>query len=281
MSSYAASRTTGQYPLSVATSLAIESAMGIHPEIPVKSPPIFDYEELWVNLRTLFRNFMGALDKAAVESITAAECAEALAEEMDTIHRIIYEGTNEQVKVIYYISDYAGIEAKYPYAVVRRDNTPKQKMFTELMTDTLGRLLKHFDNAKTGVIYTTSLKLHPKVKTNALIITHIAYDLVAHKEFKHLTLLESHTGSFKKEAQWHTKYLNGNELPMIPFREDMLQIFGDQQTFRPMDPKIRKEVVEIATKYNWSAVTKSEKIRYGIKQLQNSYAREVLSAILV
>jgi hypothetical protein len=131
------------------------------------------------------------------------------------------------------------------------------------------------------MIYTTPLKLHPKVKTNALIITHIAYDLVAHKEFKQLTLLESHTGSFKQQAQWHTKYLNGKELPMIPFREDMLQVFGDSETFRPMDPKMRKEVVEIATRYNWNATTKLEKIRYGISQLNNPYAREVLSAILV
>lgn len=278
MASYAASRTTGQYPLSVATSLAIESVMGIHPEIVVEKPPILDYEEVWINLRTLFRNLIGSLDKAGAEDISSTECKEALVEEMETIHNIVQEGTNSLTHVVYYISDYQGIEAKYPYAVVRRDSTAKQKQFTSLMVDTMGKLLKHY---KEGQIVTTALKLHPKVKTKALIITHVVYDLVAHNQFKQLTLLESHTGALKEQSQWHTKYLNGKELAMIPFREDMLQIFGDSETFRPMDPKIRKELVDLAVRYNWSAVTKTEKIRYGIGQLQNHYAREILHSILV
>lgn len=271
-------RTTGQFPISVATSLAIEAALGIYPDRPVDPAPILEYEELWINVRTLFRNLYGSFDKGVAETVSIEAFAEALNDEMTQIHEIITGKTNGLTRVIYYISDYADIDKKYPYAVIRRDNTPKQKMFTAMMHDSVERLLKMHPE---GNIRRVKLKLHPEHKTKALIITHIAYDLVAYTDFRSLTLLESHTGHIKPRNMWSTKYYEGKNLSMLPFREDLLQVFGDNEFFRPADKKLRQDILDVALKYRWSAITTTEKIKYGINEIKNPYAKEVLRSILV
>lgn len=272
-------RATGQFPLSIATSLALEGAFGIYPERPVVEPaPILEYDELWVNVKTLFRNFLGALDKSTAEMITSDAVVEGINGELDTIHRLITEQTSGRTSVVFYLSDYADIDRKYRYAVIRRDSTAKQKMYTAMMIDVIGKLLKMHPK---GNIRVEKLKLHPEKKTKALILTHIAFDLVSYPEFRELTLLESHTGAIKERSQWYTKYLNGKELSMIPFREDFIQIFGDSETFRPADPKLREEVIQIATKFRWNAATKRDLIKYGIDQMTNPYGKEIMRAILV
>jgi hypothetical protein len=271
-------RTTGQFPISVATSLAIEAALGIYPERPEDPAPILQYEEFWINLRTLFRNLHGSFDKGVAETVSIATYAEAINDEMTQIHEIITGKTNGLTKVIYYISDYTDIDKKYPYAVTRRDNTTRQKLFTSMLKDTMDKLLKMHPE---GNIRKVRLKLKPEHKTKAMILTHIAFDLVSYLDFKELTLLESHTGAIKSRSSWFSKYYEGKTLSMIPFREDFLQVFGDNEFFRPADKKLRQEIVDLAVKYRWSAVTTDEKINYGIQQIKNPYALEVLRSMLV
>jgi hypothetical protein len=272
-----AERALGQYPLSVATSLAIESVNGIHPDIPVSKAPILDYNELWVNLRTLFRNFMGALDKETAIKITPPAIAEALSTEMEILESIIRDA-NSKVKVVFYFSNYANLDRKYPHALLRMDNTPKQKDYTNTLNLTMELMLKDHRDGIKGF----DLKVKPdSYQPSALMLTHYAYDLLAYPEFKKLALVESHTGKIKERAQWYTKYYNGDSLSMMPFREDLLQIFGDQIMFRPLDKRLRDDLVELATKYHWTAVTTRDKIRYGIEQLKNPYFKKILLEILV
>lgn len=275
-----AERAVGAYPISIATSLAIESACGEHPDIPVNRAPILDYPELWINIRTLFRNLMGALDKNTAAEVISPDLSATILEEMELINSIIQEHTNGRTKVVYYISNYKFPPNTYRLGVLRMDSTMKQKEYTAIQNQTLEILLQ-WSKAGTCNIVGFDLKLKPVGQPVAMIITHYAFDLLSHSAFGKLALLESHTGKIKMRAQWYTKYLNGKELAMIPFRDDMIQLFGDSETFRPGDPKLRKEVIEIATKYNWSAVTTLDKIRYGINQIQDPYHREILKDILV
>jgi hypothetical protein len=271
-----AQRTVGQYPISIATSLALESACGIHPEIKVASPPILKYEQLWVNVRTLFRNFLGALDKTAVKGVQAPEIAETLAGEMDYIRSIVQDVTGGRCQVVFYVSNYNGLDRRFKHAVLRMDSTDRQKEYTLIQKQTIERLLKTNPEIK-GF----ELKIKPTHPVRAMIITHYAYDLSAHDEFTKLVLVESHTGAIKEFAQWYTKYYDGKELSMIPFREDFLQIFGDAETFRPFDPKLRKELIAIATKYNWTAVTTKAKILYGVDTLQNPFYKATVRDMLL
>lgn len=273
-------RAVGAYPLSIATSLAIESACGEHPEIPVSRAPILDYPELWVNVRTLFRNLMGALDKNTAAAVQAPALATTLAEEMEQITSIIREHSHDRTKVVFYISNYHISPTTHRLGVLRMDNTPKQKEYTAIQNQTLKTVLSWMA-AGPMKIFVFDLKLIPVGMPRAMIITHYAFDLLSYPAFSRLTLLESHTGAVKERAQWYTKYENGKDLSMIPFREDFIQIFGDKETFRPGDPKLRKELVEIATKYHWSAVTTKDKIVYGINQMSNPYYKETLRDILM
>lgn len=272
-----ASRAVGALPISLPTSLAIESAIGTHPEIIVATAPVLKYPELWINIRTLFRNFMGALDKDTAQSIISPDIAEALSGEMDMINSIIGDATNGKTKVIYYYSNYQSISTHYPRAAIRMDNTPRQKEYTAVHNQAIELLAK----ARGHDIFLFDLKLKPTVPTKALIITNYAYDLLSHKSFNHLTLLESHTGHLKEYSQFYTKYLSGNELSQIPFREDFIQVFGDTSTFRPMDVRLRRELLAVAAKYSWSSVTTYDKLVYGINQVQNPHYKEVLKSILI
>lgn len=273
-----ANRAVGQYPLSIATSLAIESANGIHPEIIVDKPPILKYQELWVNVRTLFRNFMGSLDKIAVKGVTPAEISDALVLEMEQITSIIRDSSQGRCQVVYYVSNYADLESKYRHALIRRDNTDKQKEYTLIQTQTIEYLLKHVEPGK---IMGFTLKLKPVQQAKALILTHYAYDLLSSKAFGELTLLESHTGAIKERAQWYTKYYDGKALTMIPFREDFIQVFGDAETFRPQPSSWKKELIDLATKYNWNAVTTRDKIVYGLDTIKDPYMRTIIKEMLV
>jgi hypothetical protein len=272
-----ANRAVGQYPLSVATSLAIESACGIHEEIKVPSPPILKYEQLWINVRTLFRNFLGSLDKETVKGVQAPDISLSLMEEMEQIQQIIRDTTGGRCEVVFYVSQYAGLESRFRHAVLRADSTPRQKEYTAIQHQTLELMFKNYPNTMQGF----QLKIKPRIPSTAMIITHYAYDLSAHDEFRKLVLLESHTGAIKEFAQWYTKYYEGKSLSMIPFREDFLQIFGDAETFRPFDPKLRKELIDIAVKYKWTAVTTKAKILYGIDTLQNPFWKATLRDMII
>jgi hypothetical protein len=274
-----AERAVGQYPLSIPTSLAIESANGIHPEIPVETPPILKFDELWINLRTLHRNFIGSLDKLTAELIDGYEAADVVSEEMEHIQSIIQE-TAPNCQVRFYVSNYARMEQTYPKATIRRDNTVKQKHFTQTMTASIAKLLKDHEHQPYLSVFDRKLKHVGEGFPKVLIVTHIPYDLLSAKAFKELVLLESHTGSFKRRALWYTKFYNGKELVQIPFREDMLQIFGDNETFHPMDIRLRKEILDIANTYNWSQVTTTDRIRLSLENMKNHWALEQIKPLL-
>lgn len=270
---YFSDRALGQYPLSIATSLAMESACGIHPEIQVDSPPLADYQELWVNVKTLYRNFMGALEDQDAKSVSYQAVSETLQQEMDQIEALT-KSVSPNCVVVFYVSNYEGIKQRYKYATERPDNTDKQKEFSSIYR----QVVKHLTHAigPNGKLKIFDLKLKVAEPRKTLILTHIAYDLVSAKEFSELVLLESHTGKLKERGQWYTKLYNGKDLSMIPFGEWSLQIFGDSETFRPQDIRFRKAILEIAEQYKWNQLTTKAKLLYGIDQLKNPYYKEVL-----
>ena len=68
------SREKGQLPISIASSLAIESALGIMESDepgykPPASPPLLDYDAIWINLRTLFRNLHGSMNRVDADKV--------------------------------------------------------------------------------------------------------------------------------------------------------------------------------------------------------------------
>lgn len=271
-------RELGQFPISIGTSLAIESALGVHPDIVTDRAPVREYTQLWVNMRTLFRNLWGSINKQYVSQLEPEQLAQALAEEVEFIVAHIREHTQGKVEVVPYYSNFQGIENTYnrPPAQLRMDNTEKQRIVTAMHNATMEAFLP----AHEGEVKLFMLKIKAKDAPKAMIVTHYAIDLLSHPDFLKLTLLESHTGAIKDRSQWYTKYYEGKDLARIPFREDMLQVFGDKETFHPADIRLRRAIIEIAERYQWTSLTTTDKIRYGIETLQNPLFKEIMRAIL-
>lgn len=258
-------RALGFFQLSIATSLAIESAVGIHPDIPKPAViPIRQHKELWINLRTLYRNITGAMSKDIAVQIHPVEIAQIMVEEMHIIPDMLREYTGYPVKVVYYFNNLNKLENKYPEAALRKDSTPRQQQYTQALGDVMKIMLADVKDQ-----FMVVNDVLPGNAANALIVTHVVYDLLSEKNFGSLTLLESHTGRVKPKALWYTKYYNGRDLSMIPFTEELLQVFGDHETFHPLDVNLRKAIIELATKRRWSAVTSRARIVEGINELKN------------
>jgi len=258
-------RALGQFSLSIASSLALESAVGIHPDLPRPDiMPIRQYKVVWINMRTLYRNIVGAMPKDIAPTISAVEIAQIMDEEMAVIPDMLREYAGYEVPVQYYFNNMNKLERKYPEAELRKDSTDKMKSFTRKLGDVMKVLIaERSDNFK---IVDDKL---PGEAVKTLIITHIAYDLLSEKNFGGLSLLESHTGKIKAKPLWYSKYYQGRDLSMIPFTEELLQVFGDTETFHPLDKKLREAIIAVAEKRSWHASTSRDRIIDGIKDLQN------------
>lgn len=273
-----ASRAVGAFPVSIATSIALEHVLGVQSEANPEPKPksIQKYRELWLNIKTLFRNLHGALEKDAVKEVLPDELEDALWQEMETIASIINQYSNGVTKVVFYLSNYKDIQSKFKMATLKSETTERQLAYSTLVNNTVKKLLKQHGQTKDQDIRVFDHYLKPGNSVNTLILTHIAYDLVSYRNFGTLALVESHTGTVKTREMWYTKYHNGKELPMLPFAEGLLPVFGDNEFFSPLNRKSREEVLELAVKYGWDPSTTRDKLLYSIDKLQNPYLKEAL-----
>jgi hypothetical protein len=239
---------------------------------------INSYDEMWINLLTLFRNILGSLGPGEANRVFAADIASVMSYEIENITQLIKDESGGKVRPVFYASNYRGLEKHYPNAKIRVDSTPKQKIYTALMQDSLNAFIKMQKKSESIVLF--DLYLTAKEKKKTLILTNYAIDLLSHSAFSELDLIESHTGILKSRALWNTKMSNGSELARIPFNKCFLQVFGDSQTFSPLDKKLRDEVLEVADKYSWNPLTTRDRILLGISSMKNPYFRDLLKSML-
>lgn len=269
-----ADRVMGKFPLSIATSLAIEGAKGEHELHPTGKNELIEYDEIWVNIKTMFRNMYNAVSREDVLTIKPSDFYEQIEIELDQFERVIQSETNGRMKVVFYVSDYAGMEMKYSLAHLRGDTTPLQRAYTAAMIGALGPYVRNHKET----LKSYRLQMKDGTVEKALMLTHFAFDLTT-KHMPRMALLESHTGAVKQKHQWYTKYHNGKDLPMIPFCLPFLQVFGDSEHFRPMSIAARKSLIELATQRNWSQVTTREKLMYDIDSMKDHFFRDILKRL--
>lgn len=261
-------RTISAFPLSIGTSLALESifegklpAYDPDRQIPVKIP-VDQYQEIWINLSTLIRNILGAVSKEDYLKVKPRDILDALTTEIGVINSLFKEEGNNICTPIYYQCDYKSLLDMIKHSGtdirLRNDKTSAQKHHTGLIHATLDSL---FDTAYGDDIihYTDSLK--PKKRVNALIITHIPFDLISYSNYKRLDLLESHTGRLKPRSLWYTKYypVANEDMSHLPFTLKLLLIFGDHVMFHPANMSIRREIIQIARQKKLTSMS-SEKL---------------------
>lgn len=279
-------RAVSGFPVSVGTSLALESLfepqlqpIDLDRKIPQKVI-ITDYQGLWVNLSTLFRNLFSSVMKEESAKILPHDWAEAAIQEIEFIQELIKAESLSQTRTFFYYCRYSDLTKVFNttgHESLRQDNTLAQQQFTEIQNTVIDIVLKHFKEYDNFHVFNSTIK--PKTKHKALIITHTAYDLLSYTNFSQLDLLESHTGVLKHRHMWYTKYYNGKELTMMPFYKGLLKIFGDSQTYRPMDIRLRRAVLEIATEKQWTPVTTLAKVKYDLSEMKQLYYTAVVKAL--
>lgn len=280
MSEIIYSRETGKYPLSIGTSLAIESLTNVSDLVQHPSPPLEQVDEVWVNLRTLLRNLVNSVPTEHRAKLFPDELESVLYSEMGFIAQAIQEQSS--AKVVFYRSDL--VMAKYIHARIRHAKTENQKFMDGIMAKVLSKVVKHFKEhpAENFEVKTFLLKVHPDKKCRAYILTHMPIDLLSYRSFSSLILLESHTGKIKERQFWYTKYFNGTkdeDISRLPFNEKLLQVFGDNVSFAPYDMKVRKDILELAKKFNWTPLTTDDRVGYGVNTLKNRYFVDIFRSM--
>lgn len=256
-------RTLGQYPLSIATSLAFEGLSDTLEEgKKYPTPPLHHYQEVWVNVRTLIRNIIGSSDRETANSVNVDDLSMALVSEIEIIEAMVKELSQGNVSVHFYYCTYKSIEKLYPKALFRVANTPKQVSYAALENSTISQLMLDKLYAIKG--YDTTIS--PDKPNRSILLSHYPFDLLCYDKFRILDLIESHTGTIKKKHQWNTKLLNGKSLDRIPFDKMTIQLFGDSGgMIKPYPPDYRQKILEIAEKYQWNSLTTKDRIKMTVR----------------
>jgi len=274
---YLSDRIFSTYPVSIATSIALE-AFGNGPKAPYPSdnPVVGDkvdllrYRQIWFNLFTLYRNMMAAAPEKDPTKYSVAMTANELQKEADIIGEIIREKSNGKVKAIFYICNYSDLFIRHPHARIRKENTPIQLRQAEHFTACFNLIQKKGWSAESEM--RTFKNEICGDKEPSLVVTHYPYDLLAEHSFGqgNLHLLESHTRKLKPRALWYTKYYKGTELMRIPFNRIFLQVFGDNYMFHPLDRRVRLLCLNMAQAHKWTNLTTLERIRLCISLISEA-----------
>lgn len=270
-------RVKSGFDLSIGTSLAFESIFEnkIDPYDKNRIIPnkinILEYDEIWINISTLFRNLVGSISKELFLSSRYVHLADILIQEIIYIESLLMNDGKNRCKPIFYFQDYQKTNdiLKSKIAKLRINTTPYQIEYNTKLLNTIDHLFKFYNDEKCIII---NDHLRPKSKNKSIILTHIPYDLTSRKYFNRLDLLESNTGKLKTQIDYYTKFypIPNIELNNIPFLELTLFIFGDHILLQPKDLKLRKEIVNIAKEFKWTAYTTIDRVKQSFSFSKNN-----------
>lgn len=262
-------RTTSAFPISIGTSLALESLFPGRQEpydqkrvIPERID-VSDYQECWINLETMIRNISGSVNSVRYLECTVNHILDILREEMEVIESIFQIEGHGLCKPIFYFCSYKSLKKKYEGKIrFRNSHTVYQKNYDYKLKQVLKMIDKETDS-----IFSLDSEIKPVKKVSSIIITHIPYDLVSYNNFTKLDLLESHTGILKKKTHWNTKYapIGKQDLSHLPFHRELLLIFGDKYLIEPHERQLRMTIYDISIKDKWTPFTTMDKIYTSFK----------------
>lgn len=280
MNSQYIQRETGKYPISIATSLAMEGLFGIHDNIPPQStPPVTNCDAVAVNARTLIRNILGSHDKTNSQFLTVEYVVKLLLDEILTIKSILEIESQGRVQAFMYIPSYRFLKMRYRNAIIKEPTTEKQIKANKFEEDCIELLLKRQGDIHVS-FSVTDLDIAFNHDPRVFLITHLPVDLLHCKGVKSVALLESHTGIVKYSNQWYTKLKNGKDLYRIPFDVMSIQFFGDSGgMFTPYETKMRKVLLEIADKNQWTQLTSKNKIVGDVMKAYEPILASIISGL--
>lgn len=270
------SRNTSGFALSISTGLAMETLF--QPRLDVYdpervSPPrinIVDYSHLWINVLTLVRNAYNAVGRDEVSSISTHDMAEVILQEMGLIRDLLKIEGKDVCKPVFYFSDYSRAFKNLPEPFKMRIDKSEIQIRARDIFNKSKIVLRQND--------ASILDFHGEPKGGdqhkALMLTHLPLDLLSHRHFRFLALLESHTGKIKTRTEWNSKYhkLGEESLERLPFCRQLLYVFGDNVSITPFPLKMRRALLEVAKACNWTPITSAQRVASDIAYRLNDPA---------
>lgn len=267
-------RETGQFPLSIGTSLALEGLLGMHPNQPKQPSGAGRIKEIWVNLRTLIRNCYAGMSTEQSQKASIEQTAQVLYDEIQSLPDIIRQQAKGRYSIRLYQNDLSDLKWQFPKAKHKTPRTEKQRHYHNYEMLVLKLLLDLLEADKIPVLKV--VRKPPLQHTTIALLTHHPHELMWRFQFERMFLLESHTGKVKSVGQWSSKLNGVSEEDQLPVTEFTLQLFGDGSLLDAHPKKLRDEVKQLAMVRKWSAITTPAKIqsdilRYGGETLQQVY----------
>nr|DAR94046.1 MAG TPA: hypothetical protein [Caudoviricetes sp.] len=235
---------------------------------------------MYVNIRTLYRNYVSSYDAKDYYKINEEEFNQTFMDEVAEFERLVKEVTNNRVKTIFYYPKYTNLKKTLPH--LERD-----QYNPSIFDDVEENLWEDIQSNQKWVPFNIEIIDENGFEQSFLdvtMFTSFVVDLLQSVKFNTLTLLESYTGKLKKRQEWYTKL----KLPKrkdtaykVPFNKFTLQIYGDKSGFfKTTNKQMRDMVTNMAIDDNWLPISTLDRIRASIKKLKGYDIKELLYSYL-
>lgn len=243
-----ASRSMSGFPVSIGTGMALETLFDPVQAVydDTRQAPdkvnLNDYTNYIFNVSTLLRNLTSAVPSSDILTISKKDILDALLDEISYLTEFFH---SEGLTINFYTNNYAFVKQTYEKeGILRKATTDKQMALDNIVKYCLDFISKQDEVGQ----FTNAI--HYEREDQALIFTHVPWDLLSYGKFVKLDLLESHTGLIKSRKLWNTKYypIPDHDMSFLPFMEKLLVTFGDNVMFKPAPVKERIDL--------WNAMKK-------------------------
>ena len=244
------SRETGEYPISIGTSICFESLKSAGSE--VASQKRETVKKIIISMDTIIRNLRGACRN---DVLKVGEYVSYLLQEMELIEELSGK-LPRKPEVLFYHAVFDGMTDRYPHALLREKSS--KRVDDEYLVKSIISEVALQTPVVIGNYYDISFDVTGD--DSSIIIAHRAPELLRFSEFDNMSLLESHTGALKTRVNWYTKFTDGKSLPPMPFCPGTLFICGDNTFFKPR-VAARKFLIAVATANKWRGNTTQKYMR--------------------
>lgn len=246
-------RDMGYYPISIGTSLALETLTRPKDSDPDRKIPdipvgLDSFGCLAINLNTLCRTMIGSMRTDALElpitKSTGKELYDNVMQEVNIIRSIV----EKDIPVRVYLCTYDNLERFDKKFHFRRVRTGKALHYDRLLTKFLEVSRREpIDIIYKGFTDLRNLSLGQKI----LVHTSHPYDIINNERAS--LILEPHTGEVLARNLFYKKLykLPKLDMSMIPLNKVTYLLFGDKHLISPIPIKLRKEILKISITQGW------------------------------
>lgn len=274
------SRTKSTYPISIGTSLALETitqhTTEKDREIPGLSGTPSAYAVFAISINTLLHSMINAIEEDISSAVITPELSSVL------IQNIIEElNIIEEIVSVYHMQ-------VHPYVNSFKSAKLIGKELGNLRSFS-GKRLKTEQLVHSGVMeaiaqgYTTydsvtKLSL-TRPGSRVLALTSFPMDLIGNE--RAVSLLQPHTGVVLERDLFFRKFypLPKTDIDMIPFNRTTHMLFGDKYIYKPISLKLRKQIVSIGLDKGWNYNTARSKVIFDILESADEELKEIIHKI--